>query len=271
MVVVGTSLFAVSDGGLLVHDFIAGTTRYVPSETPLSAVAVHAGRVYTGGDCLYVFDDSTLTDVDIDLPGSINDLASFNTRLLIGTDAGLVSSSLFGTEILLPDYWVTALTPAGEAVWVGTRGAGLFEFDGLDFRARYLARDPSLMNYVSALDFAHNHLYVGTDNGLFIFDGGRWQQLIEADGLPSDGVTAIDASNWAVTIGTDAGLISWFDGDFIEVPNLSTTPVVSVARFGSKIVVSSADSELLLRSGPAVRLLIPVHADSLKNLLSVLR
>lgn len=271
MLVVGTNLFAASGEGLIVYDFANRSHFTIATESTVHAIAVHSGRVYVGADQLFTYDDSVLTPVDFELPAPVTALESFSYRLFIGTEAGLHATSIFGQETLLEDYPISALAATESGVWVGTKGVGLFQFDGVDFRERYLARDPSLMKQVTALDSKGDYVYIGTDNGLFVHDGGRWQQLGVEDGLPSNSITAIDASYWVVSIGTTDGLTTYFDGDITPVTQLATTPITSVARYGSKIIVGSTEDRLLVKSGPVVRPIIPPANPAMKKLLSVLR
>ncbi|MBD3402859.1 hypothetical protein GF420_08180 [candidate division GN15 bacterium] len=271
MVVIGSNLYALTADGLVVFDFVERAQKLVPTDTRLSAIASHAGKLYVGGDGLFVVEDSTLSPVDIDIPGEITSLEGYSYRLLIGTDNGLYSRSIFGDEVLLEDLPISALVSTGDDVWVGTAGDGLFQFDGVDFKERYLSRDPSLMDRVTALDYKYNHLYVGTPAGLFIYDGGRWDQLTAENGLPSGDITAIDASYWVVVIGTDAGATSYFDGDLMPLDKLNNVEVTSTARYNKKIIVGTANGDLVVKSGPVVRSLINRPSDSSVDLFSALK
>ena len=54
------------------------------------------------------------------------------------------------------------------------------------------------------------YLWVGTENGLFRFDGARFLRYGKRDGLPAPFITALttDAAG-RLWVGTDAGLCEW--------------------------------------------------------------
>jgi ligand-binding sensor domain-containing protein len=151
---------------------------------------------------------------------------------------------------------ISAVTADGSGLWVGTSGQGLYRWDGEEFAKRYLARDSSLFYYVNCLAFNHDHLYVGTDSGMFIFDGGRWKTLTAEDGLPSDYIKDIDATTWVVYVATEAGVTSYFNGDIMPVKKLADKEVNSLVLLGRKVIVGTDYEGVLVKSGPALRTLI---------------
>lgn len=53
-------------------------------------------------------------------------------------------------------------------------------------------------------------LYVGTEDGLFRYDGDRFQRLGVAEGLPSDGVSVLHATKQGrLWVALDKGLVAW--------------------------------------------------------------
>jgi ligand-binding sensor domain-containing protein len=256
LVTIGNQLYSVSGDRLVIYDWVAKTYRTVTAPGRINAIAAHAEKLYVGGEGLFVLEDTTLVPVDSTIEGTITSLLSFTYRLLVGTDKGIYSRSIFGNELLLDGVVVSDLAADDDGVWVGTDGSGLFRWDGVDFKARFLSRDQSLMEFVTALDYGKNHLYVGTPNGMYIFDGGRWETITTANGLPSNYITAIDASYWVVAIGTDAGVTSYFNGDFLPVASLDTVTAEALGRYDGNLVVQTDDQKLLVKSGPAVRQLM---------------
>ena len=146
----------------------------------------------------------------------------------------------------LPSDNITALVADGNAVWIGTQGGGLYRFEnsqlqifnqenvglpsdtitaltltgdgalligtdrGLaqfkDGSVSLIAEAPALL--ISALAAQGKEIWAGTaDSGVFHFDGAAWRQLTGADGLPSDRIAAILATDKATWIGgQDGGL-----------------------------------------------------------------
>jgi len=123
----------------------------------------------------------------------------------------------------MDDVSVTAMVSDGAGMWIVIDGQGLYRWDGDMFRKRYLLRDTSIFDNVYALDFNHDHLYVGAATGFFIFNGGRWEHRTIDNGLPSDDVRTIDASSWIVYVGTGEGVVSYFEKNIIPIKKLETT------------------------------------------------
>ena len=267
--VIGPNLYAVTDAGLVIYDFVARSDRVIETDSELRAIASHGGKLYVGGDGLFVFEDSALVPVDIELP-PVTDLESYTFRLLIGTRDGLHSLSIFGNEEMLPDYSITDIAPAGDGFWVGTDGSGLFGYNGIDFKKRYLTRDTTVFDFVTALDYNHHHTYVGTPDGLWVFDGGMWQSYTVETGMPANGVTAIDASYWVVTVGTENGTTSLFKGDLMPVQGLDNIVVTALARYDKKVIAGTANDFILIKSGPVVRPLIDNVSEKTIDLFSAI-
>jgi outer membrane murein-binding lipoprotein Lpp len=256
MVVVDSTVYAVVGENLLIYSLGSRGYETVPAGETLNAVAYHAGKIYVGGASLFTVTDVGLEPVDIEVTGVITDLYSFEYRLMIGTKAGLFSKSIFGNERLFDDISVTAMTADANGLWVGTDGQGLYRWDGSEFTRRYLYRDTGIFDNVQALDFNHDHLYLGTADGFYIFDGGRWETITTENGLPSNDIRAIDASDWVVYLATSDGVVSWFNGDVLPVKKIGDMPASLVRVDGRKIFVASPKVGLLMKSGPVVATLL---------------
>ncbi|UCC44633.1 MAG: hypothetical protein JSU65_01510 [Candidatus Zixiibacteriota bacterium] len=249
-------IYATADGALIVYDHSSKSDRILRSEEPLKAVEKHLGDIYVGGDNLFRLEGDSLVTVDGGMVGTINTLYSYGPNLMIGTTFGLYSKTVLGFFLLVDEMDITALVADERGLWVGTGGQGLYRYDGEEFHPRYLNRDRSLFEYVNCLDFNHDHLYLGTPNGLYIFDGGRWEELTTAEGLPSDDVRSIDASRWLVSIGTPSGTVSWFNGEFYPVDRIGEQPVEVVRAMERRIIVGTPDGALVMKSGPVVKTLV---------------
>ena len=261
LVVVDTTVYAVSGEQLVIYSLSKRDYITVPVGGPANAVVSHAGKVYVGGESVFELVDSVLEPVEIEFPGVVTELYSHGYRLMIGTTAGLYAKSIFGNEALFDDIKVTAMAEDNNGLWVGTDGHGLYRWSGSEFKRRYLLRDTAVFDFVNALDFNHDHLYVGTDEALYIFDGGRWETVKTEDGLPSNAIRSIDASNWMVYIATDAGIISWFNYDLYPVEKIGDLKANVLRTLGRKILVGTSDSGLILKSGPVVTTLIEPATD----------
>jgi ligand-binding sensor domain-containing protein len=264
---VGNTIYSACDGALLIRKLDDTITNAIAIGDNLRAVALHDGLVYVGGQKLYTLADDQLVPLPEQFETSINVLYSYGPSLMIGTDNGLFSQTPLGIIKLKDSITVSALTSDGSGLWVGTDGEGLYRWDGEKFQKRFLSRDESLFNNVTALAYNHNHLYLGTDQGLFIHDGGKWNPIDFTCGLPSNVVTAIDASDWIVYVGTDKGLVSYFKDEFKTVEGFSGQQIAAVRKVDRKLVVATTDQGLFVKTGNKVSPLVTVPRDELQVVL----
>jgi len=258
MIIVEPNMYAVFDGGVIVYDFLNKSQEIIRVDDKLEAIILHDEKIYVGGSNLYTLSDNeaALIKVTDEFAGIITGLYSYDHRLMVGTTNGLYSTGIFGKELLYDDIAVSAMAADEGGLWVGTDGQGLYRWNGEEFKKRYLLRDTTMFDNVNTLDFRHNHLYVGTVNGLHIYDGGSWENLSIEDGLPSDNVRSIDASGWVIYIATDAGVISYFNGDFMPVNKLDDKNV-SVVKYRKKRIVAATDFDgILYKSGNLLKTIV---------------
>lgn len=252
----GDFVWAAFNGGLLKYELGSGEYSVTPAEDNLRALAVHGDGIFVGGDRLYQLTDAGLAPVEDDVPGQINTLCSYGPSLMIGSTEGLFAHSILGCVSLLEDVAVTALVADNDGLWIGTDGQGVYRWDGEEYRERYLARDSSLFDYATALAFAHNHLYLGTPNGMFVFDGGRWETVSAEQGLPNDVITSIDAAGWVVYVGTPDGMVSWFNQEVNPVARMEGQAITSICRAGSRIIAGTDEHGLVIKAGPSIKTLV---------------
>ncbi len=250
----GNEVYAATDDGVLTYSIADGSTTLIPTDEPIWALVDLGDKILVGGEKLYVLEDGILNgdDYQLDLPGPITVLHPYGMSLLIGTTDGLYISDFDGVRELAGGIDVSAITPDAEGVWVGTAGQGLYRWDGDTFRKRYLSRDSTLFDNVMAMHFNHDHLYLGTDKGFFVYDGGRWQPYGLADGLPSEVITAVNASDWVIKIGTTRGPVSFYDGQFTLMPKLENMVVTEFIKDGSKLLAATSNAGLIMKSGGLV-------------------
>lgn len=261
IVLKGQVLYGLFDGGLVVHDLDNDSQFTIAVPERLEAIAVHQDTVYIGGDYLYTLIGGDLRKLNYEFEGVINALESYGYALMIGTEEGLYTMGVFGREKLLDDMPVSALAAEQEALWVGTRGHGLYRWDGTDFRKRYLLRDEALFDSVFTLDYQHGHLYMGTTNGLHIFDGGRWNTLTIADGLPANAVASIDASGWVVYAVAGEVVFSLYGGMIDQIGELDNYGATVVRQKGRRLLVGTTDEGVVMKSGRMVRTLVAPQAE----------
>ncbi|MEW5994244.1 MAG: hypothetical protein AB1744_07600 [Candidatus Zixiibacteriota bacterium] len=271
MLLVEPKLYAVYDGGVIVYDFDQKSQSLIPADERLTSLALHEGNIYVGGAKLYTVSEPALEPVEYNVVDTITSLYSYNYRLMIGTRSGLYSKSIFGPQELFQDAPITAMVADENGLWVGTAGQGLYRWDGEEFHKRFLLRDTSLFDSVNCLDFKHHHVYVGTTNGLHIFNGGRWENLSTGEGLPSNNVTAIDASQWVVYVGTDNGVVTYFNGEIAPVDKLEDRAVSNIRVRGRQLIAGTDYDGILLKSRRALKTLVQPVVDSSLNILSLIQ
>jgi hypothetical protein len=257
MVVEGDMVNAAFDGGLLIYDLNTREYSVTPLDEDLRTVARHGGEMFVGGTRLYRVDGAALVATEEDIPAQITSLASFGPSLMIGTEDGLFARNILGCQSLLEDVSISAMVAdANGGLWIGTDGDGLYRWDGERYRKRYLMRDSSLFDNVTALAYGHQHLYLGTTNGLYVHDGGGWRTLTVEEGLPSNQITAIDASSWVVYIGTVNGSASYFENQIKPIERLGAYVVTTLGRSKDRLIAGTAQNGLILKIGPSIKTLV---------------
>ncbi|MDD3732618.1 MAG: hypothetical protein PHU88_09615 [candidate division Zixibacteria bacterium] len=268
--IVNSRLYAVLDGGVVVYDFSNKSQKFIPVEDDLKALAVHEGKLFVGGANLYAIEDNKPVKTDDAFEGAITSLYGYGPRLMVGTTTGLYAVGIFGREHLFDDVSVTALTADENGLWVGTSGQGLYRWDGENFQKRFLLRDTTLFDSVNTLAFRYQHLYVGTNNGLHIYDGGRWENLTTADGLPSNNVRSIDVSEWVIYAATDRGMISCFNGDMEPVMKLEDMNIRLVKIYRGRVIAVTDRGSILYKSGNVLKTLIEPEIKNEESFISAL-
>ncbi|GIV78494.1 MAG: hypothetical protein KatS3mg050_2888 [Litorilinea sp.] len=176
---------------------------------------VHAadGGIWIGGQGRVSFYDGIAwADYGVNdglLDGQVRAIAvDASQRVWFGTSAGL--SILTGEAFFnltradnLPSDQITALATAGQVVWIGSQGGGLYRFQ---------------------------------DNQLQVFNTANVQ-------LPSDNITALALhQDGSLLIGTDRGLARFHEGRFSPIPDVSDTTVTALASTPrGEIWVGTAD------------------------------
>lgn len=269
MIIVDSKLYAVFKGGLLIYNFNDNTSQSFSVEGDLNSIVQHDTKIYLGGDKLFTYDESGIKFIDDDFDGIITDLYSYEFRLMIGTESGLYSRDIFGKTKLMDDIVIADMTSDNSGLWIGTKGNGLYRWDGEIFKKRYLLRDTTFFDNVITLDFNHNHLYMGTENGFHVYNGGRWETMTVDDGLPNSRITSIDASDWVVYIATDKGVVSFYNDELTPISDLEGRQVNVIKRKGLQLAVATEYEGILLKSGNNLKTIVEPTAESDINTLSL--
>ncbi len=96
--------------------------------------------------------------------------------------------------------------------FIGMYGVGLIEFDGEKVLARYSEEDGLVANTIwRIIEDRYGRIWIGTDNGASILDGGKFTNFTSENGLPHNKIRGLtEMFNGDIWIGTDGGGIAVF-------------------------------------------------------------
>lgn len=195
----GESLWVASDGGLGVYDAAGGAVVPVEGfDGKVEDVRVAGdGKIVTEPRAVHVGDGDRWERIDRPWDSMHTALVAAG-GLWVGGQSGVVRRAEGGwrrwslLEGSLPDSWVTALLPVGDAMWVGTYDAGLVVLP-VDREGGARAVAPDAWVNVRALAEAHGWVAAGLmADGLLLVERrtGRRVRLGRSQGLPGEDVTA---------------------------------------------------------------------------------
>jgi len=250
-----------TDKGIYILPALGGD--YLPEErkspiTYLNAILPFNESRYVGADNLYKLDNNYInTEEQIELGSQVFDMLEFGEGLLVGSDEGLwyhCDDPAYFPEcpydtLIKDGIVVTALAEDRNGLWVGTYGNGLYFFDGQKWHERFLERDTAMFDYVNALEYVYPFLWVGTDEGVFRYDGGKWAQMFVADSSEFYNVTAIMTTPAATYIGTADGLLR-FSGDSLKaVDGYAGMEIAGFCRSEKGVLVATRNNGIFTFNG----------------------
>ncbi len=204
-----------------------------------------------GGLVQYSFDGKIVRHYTVldGLPESdLTALAVFGEKLFVGTrSAGLIE---FDGDGFTQYEWthrraqtVTALLNDNGRLLIGTFGGGLLEFSGTDFRE--IKADDKQIKAIVFLSKTDDKLYVGTfDNGLWIYEKDRWAHFTTAEGLNSNRIVGIALHDKNLLVATDFGLAILEENRFRTIEIL---PAVSgLIKFDNRVFLIRETSEVFI-------------------------
>jgi hypothetical protein len=254
--VVNGKAIAGTEGGLLVYDPVDSSLELVSADKGLADH--HVLSILSDGNSLYIGTKTGLfvrdeygiiTPFVPDLKAEITAIAKLGDSIYVGTaGSGLMRIAQGELSAISDKQSIVAIQFGGGMMWIASRGEGLFCYDGVEWKKRYLEGDSTAFDHISSLAFKFNRLYAGTPEGMYVFDGGRWDLYDGDNGLLVCDVTSISFMRWKVLAGTrDWGYyeifeewvtpISWSEG--LEVTALaSDDSLVVIGTPGSGIYVA---------------------------------
>jgi len=256
----GRLVMGTTDGIYLKPDFADGAIERREAGVGimhLTTILPMGENRYVGGDGLYLLDEnySLLAD-QIDLGRRVYALTEFGEGILVGGDEGLwYHRDLPGDETVPQDTLlkegiiVTALAEDRGGLWVGTYGDGLYRFDGQSWNRRYLERDTSMFDFVTALEYNYPNLWVGTEHTLFRYDGGKWAQMFVADSSETYNVTCVMTTPAATYIGLADGLLRYSDNTLVRNAEYDGMEVVGLCRSDKGVLVATRNDGIFTYKG----------------------
>lgn len=255
----GDALLAGGDG--VVHSQRSGQWQRLPlpeshHQAQVTALSVDASRLWVGTSRgLLVHQGGrwrTVAGPGLPATGGINSLLRLpDGELLVGGRHGLaairdeqVRQVFTGSGGLAIGSPVSLLLDRESNLWVGSDSAGLFRLARRTVRVNPIPMAPTGTVTWSLVASGGNPsrkgMWVGTNDGVFLFQDGRFQRLLNADALPHPDAYNLLADGDRLWIGTRAGLV------YVERPEPGrATPVRTDPRLAA---IGRSQVHALLRS-----------------------
>jgi ligand-binding sensor domain-containing protein len=239
---------AGTDGGVFIYDPVDSSVELVSVHKGLTdhhvlSILPVADSLYIGTTTgLYLRDEYGLVSpVAPELVAEITALACAGSDIYLGTtDRGLVKVVGDEISVMMDKGNITAIQFGGGLMWAASDGEGLFYFDGVKWRKRYLVPDSTAFDHISSLGYKFNRLYVGTPEGMYVYDGGSWDLYDSDDGLLVCDVTSISFMEWKILAGTrDWGYYEIFEEWVTPIAWSEALEVTSIASDKNLVVVGT--------------------------------
>jgi ligand-binding sensor domain-containing protein len=212
-----------------------------------------------------------ITRIDFGYETPVTALAEADGTLLIGTRLnGLIAYWNGSSNQLLDVLDISSVISAGDHIWVATYGNGLYSFDGMEWKKRFLIRDTTAFDYVTDLGYRFNRLYAGTDYGLWVFDGGKWKLYDDESGLYACNVTAVDFLGWKIIAGTSGwGIYEIFE-DVVNAKAWSEgLDITALASNENMLVAGTPDQGIYIAEGKTVSHINPTPQALIKPVVAL--
>lgn len=137
-------------------------------------------------------------------------------------------------------------TPDG-TIWIGSY-AGLLSYDGSSFQ---FIKNGGIANVNALFADSDGRLFIGTnDNGIAVYDDGKYTFYTEKDGLPSDSVRCFaEDDDGNIFAGTSEGMFEIKNDGSIRVVSNSLSYVNSMCYTGGRFICTDNSGDLYLVSG----------------------
>ena len=195
-----------------------------------------------------------------EIADTVTVLKNFEGFVYVGTrNQGLYEVDGNIVTQLLQDKNVIDVSDDDFALWCATAQDGLLYRGDNGWHKRHLLNNPDAFDSVTALESAFGKLWVGTPQGLFIYNGDNWERLDSTDYLLEEGVTALAAGKSYMYIGTDKeGVFAYYNGFLSPLDWSDNLPVRSLSIYDGKYLVGLDKGGALLNTCKGVIDILPL-------------
>jgi signal transduction histidine kinase/ligand-binding sensor domain-containing protein len=161
-------------------------------------------------------------------------VAASAAALVPSTSIANYGRQAWAMENGLPQNTVRALAQTKDGfLWLGTE-AGLVRFDGVEFQTYDRSSVPALPgNDIRCLLAAPDGtLWIGTNAGLARWQDGASRAYTTGDGLPDNGILAIEMKDGNLLVSTEQGPAQISGDRFVPVANMDTTGHPAITSAG---------------------------------------
>jgi len=189
----------------------------------------------------------------------ITALANSADTVYIGTaNRGVLAYSLGSAVTITEMAPVTDIVVGDGELWVSVYDEGLFSYNGIQWKKRFLESDTTAFDRIAALGYRYNRLFAGTPEGLWVFDGGSWDLYDPDDGLFECDVTSIDFKGWKTLAGTRSwGHFEIFEDWVTPIFWTEALEITAVASDGNLVVIGTPDQGIMIQNGEEVTMVNP--------------
>lgn len=260
--VMGGKAMVGTEGGIFIYDPVETSIELVSIydgliDPHVTALCPNGDRIYIGTRSgLFLRDENgNVEQIAPDLKVEITAIAAKGNDIYIGTTTdGVIKISPIDTTVILSSQNIRAIEVGGSNVWIAAYDDGLYCYDGVKCRRRSLISDSTALDCVSSLGFKFDRLYVGTSEGMYVYDGGCWDMYDGDDGLLVCDVTAITFKGWKILAGTrDWGYFEIFEEWVRPMAWSEALEVTALASDGNLVVLGTPDNGAYIATEDDVR------------------
>ncbi len=265
-------------GGVL--EFFTDDSSFAIYSYPQQLLDFDCYAVLTLNDDIFVGTSSGVYQIDPlgivqpvwpEINDTVTTLENSEGFILVGTrNNGLFEVCENTITQLLENKHVIDVSDDQFALWCATEEDGLLYRDDNGWHKRQLLSNPNAFDEVTVLESAFGRLWVGTPNGLFIYNGDNWDRIDSTEYLFEQEVIALAAGKSYMYIGTaKEGVFAYYNGWLSPLDWSDNFPVHSLAVYDGTYLVGLDKGGALLNSRKGVVDILPLVRQT-QGVLSIL-